>query len=106
MVARVSEPIGGSSAPESLVTVNEGAAFLGMQVRTAYLWAETGRIPLSKINDLRSLRQSFSSANGVPIGDSRRPASKAWTADWSGSRGLSRSGTTSSPITTARSTRD
>ena len=43
---------------EPLVTVEEAAAFLGIQPGTAYLWAETGRIPSYKVGALRRFRLS------------------------------------------------
>lgn len=58
MVKRVSEPPGGSSRLEPLVSVEEAATFLGVQVGTAYLWAETERIPSYKIGNLRRFRLS------------------------------------------------
>lgn len=43
---------------EPLVTVEEAAAFLGVQVGTIYLWAECERIPSYKIGNLRRFRLS------------------------------------------------
>ena len=43
---------------EPLVTVEEAAAFLGVQVGTVYLWAECERIPSYKIGNLRRFRLS------------------------------------------------
>ena len=58
MVRGVSEPAGGTSRLEPLVTVAEAATFLGVQVGTVYLWAETERIPSYKIGALRRFRLS------------------------------------------------
>jgi excisionase family DNA binding protein len=58
MVKGVSEPIDGSRSLEALVTVDEAAAFLRVQVGTVYLWAETERIPSYKIGNLRRFRLS------------------------------------------------
>lgn len=41
-----------------MVTVEEAASFLGIQPGTAYLWAETGRIPSYKVGALRRFRLS------------------------------------------------
>lgn len=43
---------------EPLVTVEEAAAFLGVQVGTIYLWAECERIPSYKVGNLRRFRLS------------------------------------------------
>src|SRR2546426_4650786 len=43
---------------DPLVTVEEAAAFLGVQPGTVYLWAETGRIPSYKVGTLRRFRLS------------------------------------------------
>ena len=40
------------------MTVEEAAAFLGVQVGTIYLWAEWERIPSYKIGNLRRFRLS------------------------------------------------
>lgn len=58
MVKRASEPTRGSSGMEPLVSVKEAATFLGVQVGTVYLWAETERIPSYKIGNLRRFRLS------------------------------------------------
>jgi hypothetical protein len=103
MVKGLSTPMDGSSSLEPLVTVDEACLLPGGAGRIVYLWAETDRIPLSKIGALRSVRRSVSSANGVPIGNSLRPGSMAWTADRNGLTSHSWSCTSSSPATTARS---
>lgn len=43
---------------EPLVTVEEAAEFLGVQVGTVYLWAECERIPSYKVGNLRRFRLS------------------------------------------------
>lgn len=43
---------------EPLVTVEEAAKFLGVQVATVYLWAECERIPSYKVGNLRRFRLS------------------------------------------------
>jgi excisionase family DNA binding protein len=51
-------PEGEPGRLEPLVNVEEAAVFLGVQPGTAYLWAETGRIPSYKIGTLRRFRLS------------------------------------------------
>jgi excisionase family DNA binding protein len=58
MVRNVSGPMSETSRLEPLVTVAEAATFLGVQVGTVYLWAETERIPSYKIGNLRRFRLS------------------------------------------------
>ena len=55
LVRRRSE---GRNGLEPLVTVEEAAAFLGVQPGTVYLWAETGQLPSYKIGNLRRFRLS------------------------------------------------
>ncbi len=43
---------------EPLVTVEEAAEFLGVQVGTVYQWAECERIPSYKVGNLRRFRLS------------------------------------------------
>ena len=56
MARRLKDHVRGGLEP--LVTVEEAAAFLGVQPGTVYLWAETGRLPSYKIGALRRFRLS------------------------------------------------
>lgn len=79
MVKGVSEAMGGSSRLEPLVTVEEAATFLGVQVGTVYLWAETERIPSYKVGNLRRFRLSDLEAH-VQAGRAGPPKqSDRWT---------------------------
>jgi excisionase family DNA binding protein len=49
---------GERAAPESLLTVGQAAAFLGLRPGTVYLWAETGRISSYKVGTRRRFRLS------------------------------------------------
>jgi excisionase family DNA binding protein len=68
-----------TSSLEPLVTAEEAATFLGVQVGTVYLWAETERIPSYKIGNLRRFRLSELEAH-VQAGRAGPPEqSDTWT---------------------------